>query len=685
MNEIAGWLTLGTKLDNKNLNKQLSDQKKQLEKYAREQEKLIEQKDQSQADLKPYEDEIKALEELIAKREELAKVQTENGKTKASAGIEILQLRDKLSEANAKYTEQKALHDEIEQKISRNKERVAALNEEISKTESKLKKSKGWDDVRESIEGSSKSLGEMIKKVGRYAIAILGIRTAYSAIRSAMSTISQYDKQMATDIEYIRYTLAMTLKPVIEWLLKAIVKLLQYVNYLAQAWFGVTLFSSKSAKDFQNARNNLYYANKEAKKLKKTLAGFDEINILNKQDGESGMLAPSFELGSLSDLEDKDVPQWLVDIKNIGIWIKDNWVEVIGILLGTVGAIMVLNSLIGTTGGLGILGLATALASISLLIASLTYMIESLTSSGKDFNDILSVLAVVFGSIIALMAAIALLGPAMTAGLLPFSILMVEISAILIVMALTIPTILDAAGNFIVKIGPTLVKIIQEICAGIGLIIDIIGISLVNVIKEVGGLFDKIFKGIANVINSIGNSMVKVLNAIGNLVDKVLTSILNFIKELGPSINIFVDNTIKAVTKLINFMISGIEYLVNTLVVDGINSIIKGVNKIGQYVGFTIKTVPKFEIPRFVPKLATGGIVDVPKTGVNIGGAIAGEKGREAVLPLTNPNTMSELGKELAKWVTINIDLTNTIDGRVLNKRLEQINANSNFARNGVK
>ena len=35
-------------------------------------------------------------------------------------------------------------------------------------------------------------------------MAIFGVRSAYMAVRSAMSTLSQYDEQMATNVEYIR-------------------------------------------------------------------------------------------------------------------------------------------------------------------------------------------------------------------------------------------------------------------------------------------------------------------------------------------------------------------------------------------------------------------------------------------------------------------------------------------------
>lgn len=131
-------------------------------------------------------------------------------------------------------------------------------------------------------------------------------------------------------------------------------------------------------------------------------------------------------------------------------------------------------------------------------------------------------------------------------------------------------------------------------------------------------MFNTVFEGIANIIKTVADTIIRLEE-----------STLDFIGDLGPAINKFVDGVIEAVTKLINFIISGIEYMVN-LVIKGINKIIEAVNSVGDYVGITIPRVPEFEIPRFVPKLARGGIVSKPTQ------AVIGEAGREAVIPLDN-------------------------------------------------
>ena len=119
--------------------------------------------------------------------------------------------------------------------------------------------------------------------------------------------------------------------------------------------------------------------------------------------------------------------------------------------------------------------------------------------------------------------------------------------------------------------------------------------------------------------------------------------------------------------------------------VSGINSLIRGVNRIRFDVpdwvpGFGGKKFG-FNIPQ-IPRLAVGGIVNMPGRGVPIGGAIAGESGREGVIPLTDSQAMETLGQAIGRYITINANITNTMNGRVISRELQKINNNSDFAKN---
>lgn len=101
----------------------------------------------------------------------------------------------------------------------------------------------------------------------------------------------------------------------------------------------------------------------------------------------------------------------------------------------------------------------------------------------------------------------------------------------------------------------------------------------------------------------------------------------------------------------------------------------------------TIKTTFSavgLKLPEFPTiKLAHGGIINNPGRGVSLGnGIIGGEAGREMVMPLDS-QTMAQLGQEIGKWITINANIINQMNGRTISRELQKINADSNFAMNG--
>jgi hypothetical protein len=79
-----------------------------------------------------------------------------------------------------------------------------------------------------------------------------------------------------------------------------------------------------------------------------------------------------------------------------------------------------------------------------------------------------------------------------------------------------------------------------------------------------------------------------------------------------------------------------------------------------------------------LPRLARGGIVNNPGQGVMMGNYIAGEKGAEAVLPLTDGTL-----QKLANMMPITVHVTNTMNGRVLSREIQRVQNENDFAFNG--
>lgn len=751
--------------------------KNELNKFKKDEERLNSKKLEIEAKLNLDDSDYKRkVEEIERKRTKEIKINTNSsGIIDSSKEIKInnkydnqlanlgLSMEKNIDKANYEL-------EKIESSLERNKKKQEEWNSKISKMNDSLAKTdlKGLDS---NIDNINKSITNTVKKVGKWTLALFGVRSAYSAIRNAASTLSQYNKQIGVDLDYIRFAVASVFQPLIEKIVGIVFKLLSYVNYLAKAWFNVDLFARASTKNFNKA-------NASAKKLKKTLGqfNFDEINKLEDNSGGDGggISTPSMDLSK--SLEEPKIPTWLEKLKNffqpvvdllkniykekgvIGVitsialafagwkilksvakWITGLGTSSKGIsadftgLLDGLGKAAETFALLGglslviqgvcdlidtfsksglslgeTAGLLGIvlgelvgtfillLGVMTLLQpswqsiagatviflGLAAVIESTTHLIDSFSKSGLSLNDVITLMSTIMITIIALMGSIALLGPAMTAGLVPFVVVIASICATLITMALTLPTILDAVGKFINNIAPTLIQLIVTINNCINNTIYALGTVLPPIINSVGNLFTSIFNGVAHVINTVGNTIVRIMNTAKDLTTTVLSAILGFINNLGPAINRFVDGVISAVTRLINFLISGIEYMVNTLIIGAVNKLIAKVNNIPLV---DVPKLGKVSIERFKPRfMATGGIIDVPKRGVPLGSNIrGGEAGAEGVLPLTNEDTMARLGKEIGKWITLNIDLTSKIDMRILCRELIRYMQENEFSRNG--
>lgn len=59
-----------------------------------------------------------------------------------------------------------------------------------------------------------------------------------------------------------------------------------------------------------------------------------------------------------------------------------------------------------------------------------------------------------------------------------------------------------------------------------------------------------------------------------------------------------------------------------------------------------------------------------------------GEKGAEGVIPLTDSQAMATLGEAIGRYITINANITNKMNGRVISRQMQQIMANQDFAYN---
>ena len=297
-----GWVIVGTKLDNKQLERDLKNAERRLQQYEKEAEKLTKAKAKAEIDLQPYEEQKRIIQEMT---DEALKYAQSEQEVKRQLEIEKIQLE----ELNQKYSKQLGNLESINNKIKENTKNQELMKNQIKETGDKLKQAR----IKDNIEDIGKSTSNVIKKIGKWALAIFSIRSAYMFVRQSASTLSQYNEKIASDLEYIRFALASSLQPVIEGLIQLVYKLLTYVNYIAKAWFGVNLFANASEKAMNKGA-------KSAEKMKKSLAGFDEMNIIQDTTGGGaggGVISPSIDLSQIKEPDLEIFYSWTDKIKEI--------------------------------------------------------------------------------------------------------------------------------------------------------------------------------------------------------------------------------------------------------------------------------------------------------------------------------------------------------------------------------
>lgn len=523
---------------------------------------------------------------------------------------QLQEIEDKLKQADMSFEvgntmKLEAQYEILSQKLSVLKQK----KEELNKTD--------LSNIQKYIDNVGKSTSNTIKHVARWALGIFAIESAYGFVRQAISSVSQYNEQIATDIQYIQFALGSMLQPIIEGLIQLVFRLLTYINYIANAWFGVNLFANASAKAMEKG-------SKSADKMKKSLAGFDEMNVMSDTSGGGGTGGgaglPSMDLSQLQG----EVPEWVK-------WIAENKDIIIAGLLGIAGGLVAIN--LGLTAIKGI-GVGIALAGIIIAIQSLIKFLQDPTF--ENFTNII----IGIGTAIIGVGIIINSFPLIIAGV---------IAVIVATIVKNYDYIMGLFNKLINWFETDFVGALHYLFGPIG---DIIAQPFIIAVNFLKSLFEGLFGGIKKIVTGIiqifkGDFKNGIRNVFGGLKDILLAPF-------------------------------------NALV-SGINSLIRGVNKIRFDVpdwvpGFGGKKFG-FNIPQ-IPRLAVGGIVNMPGRGVPVGGAIAGEAGREGVIPLTDSQAMETLGQAIGRYITINANITNTMNGRVISRELQKINNNSDFAKN---
>lgn len=632
MSSTDGYLKIKTKIDNSGVDKEIQNLENKIKRLQESNLDNFNQEKELQSKVDKYEELIRKVEEYKNKISELQTIK--DGNLVITNPSELAELQISLNEANTEIAKQESGMNKVYTKLKQIKQKQVENNQKISEYQEKIDQIK-TNKIKSGIDSVGKSLQNQIGKISKIAMAVVGVRTAWAGVRKIMSLVQQYNPQISADLEYMKYAIAQIFLPIAQKLVSILYTILNYVNAIMTAWFGINLFSNSGVKNFQKMSKN-------AKEINKSLAGFDEMNILqDNNSSSSNSVTPSMDL---SEGMQGEVPTWLQ-------WIIDNK-ELILTILGGIGAAILAIKL----GLSGIQGLEIGLM-VTGIISTIQNLIKYLQDPSWDN----------FGKIITSIG-VALLG----LGLIIVDIPLVIAAAITIIVGL------------IVSNWESIKNIFQK---GIDWLTNLQGNFtnwFIQNLEQIGDKFGIVGQLIMGIIVQTFNYVVEVIKGSINTVMNVFDGLYTGIKQIFDGIIMifkgdFKNGFINIGKGILNILIGIINGFIS-----GLNTIlypIRGlISSAGKILGKSW-TISSVSIPK-IPLLATGGIVDLPRRGVNIGGAIAGEAGAEGVIPLTDKRAMETLGETIGRYITINANITNTMNGRVISRQLQQIKNEENFAYN---
>lgn len=632
MSNADGYLKIKTKIDNSGVDKEIQNLENKIKRLQESNLDNFNQEKELQSKVDKYEELIRKVEEY---KNKISKLQTiEDGNLVITNPSELAELQISLNEANTEIAKQESGMNKVYTKLKQIKQKQVENNQKISEYQEKIDQIE-TNKIKSGIDSVGKSLQTQIGKISKMTMAVVGVRTAWAGVRKIMSLVQQYNPQISADLEYMGYAIAQIFLPIAQKLVSILYTILNYVNAIMTAWFGINLFSNSGVKNFQKMSKN-------AKEINKSLAGFDEMNVL--QDNSSSSKNSAIPSMDLSEGMQGEVPTWLQ-------WIIDNK-ELILTILGGIGAAILAIKL----GLSGIQGLGIGMMIVG-IISTIQNLIKYLQDPSWDN----------FGKIITSIG-VAILGLGLIIGNVPLIIA----AAIVIIVGLivsnweNIKNVFQKGIDWLTNLQEKVMNWFMENLDSIGDKFGIVGQLIMGVVVGTFNYAVEIVKGAINIIIDVFDGL---FTGIKQIFDGIIMIFKGDFKNGFISIG---KGILNILIGIINGFISGL----NTILYP-IRGLISSAGKIlGK--SWTISSV---SIPK-IPLLATGGIVDLPRRGVNIGGAIAGEAGAEGVIPLTDQRAMETLGKTIGRYITINANITNTMNGRVISRQLQQIKNEENFAYN---
>lgn len=647
MENNAGEIIIKTEIDNSDVDKGIKEVKNKSEEMTEIEKQIAEAKKKT---LEYEKETAEAKQRTLEAQQKILEYEQEiaNSEKSSQIGEGLQSLIDKYGEYMGRYlslmdkSKGTLIFESDVKEAEMLKEGIREVVNEIEKMTGQKIKIAGIDEanveanrLKEEIEKIGKSVKKVTKSIAKWGLTLMGLSGIFSFIRSSISTISQQDKELANDIQYIRTALAYSLEPVVRWIVNLMKQLLILIGGIIKLLFGRNIF--------EETNKGLENANKQAKDLKKQLAGFDEMNVLSDTSNSGGGSTEGFDPGLVNNMADeieKGIGMWEqfgAEMKQATDLSFDDWIDAFG-------------------------KLGIAVEGVTLFVYGLWEIVDGFFTFLIGIFNILK--GVITGDTDLIWQGIV----EMLDGLWEV------IDGFINIVAGLVNTLVGLVVALVISLG----EMIWEILKGLW---DLIW----NLILTGFSLIEGIFTTLIEIVKAPFVILWETVKTVFNGIKTTVQGVFNVIKGLFTGDMKTVMNGFKQIFKGAFDALWGIVKAPLNLVIEGINALIKGINKISFDVPDWVPIIGGqkwgFKIPK-IPKLAKGGIVNNPGKGVMMGSYIAGERAPEAVIPLDD-DTLDRLGLAFARHTQINATVPVYVGNRQIAREIRKINAEDDFAYNG--
>ena len=574
-----GEVIFSTKLDNKELYRDLQKTYRRMDELNRQISKLGAQKIPLEEKPKRITAELDEAKAVLAGMKSAPKGTYE----KADIAEQAQRVRMLQSEFNKTANQVERLDERIgaaQRKLSEASSNAAEIRNEIRDAEANTSR---FGDAAASADARMQKLLTRVEKLAKRVFVFTLITAALRSIRVWLTEVIKSDKEASAAIAQLKGALLTLAQPIVQVIIPAFTALVRVITAvvtqiarLVAAISGKSLSSTAASAKALNAQTKaLKGTGKAAKDAGKSLASFDEINQLSSNSSGSGggtsadTIAPDFSFMDEMDNRLKKIADAVLLVgAGLAMW------KISTILPEALGAV------------------AKKLAGIAIAVGGLMLLWDGLSdawNNGVDWGNLIEILGG---------AAAAALGLYLTFGKVGAEIGLIVAGATMVVTAFR--DIIDNGVN----LKNTLLLIAGIVATGLGfwiligkvfpLVIAGIASIVVAILAWTGNLGDfvagikQIFSGLAEFIGS----------AFTGDMDAAFNGLTNIVKGFANTVLSIVNAIIGVATKALNWIISKL----NSISFD-IPDWVPGVG--GKTFGINIPMIPDYKIPA----LAQGAVI----------------------------------------------------------------------------